>query len=109
MPNKLRYCILCKRYDGRAKRSSYTRINNVERETKLREGYRLRYNGQEFDQPLLNQLVHQKCYNKIVQCVSESISSNDILTSIEQHQDDNDEEQDQVSNYKIYLENDTAL
>jgi hypothetical protein len=109
MPNKLRYCILCKRYDGRAKRSSYTRINNVERETKLREGYRLRYNGQEFDQPLLNQLVHQKCYNKIVQCVSESISSNDILTSIEQHQDDNDEEQDQVSNYKIYLENGTTL
>jgi hypothetical protein len=108
MSNKLRYCILCKRYDGRSKRASYTRIYTVEREAKLREGYRRQYNGQELDQPLLNQLVHQKCYNKIVQfvpSVDETISSNPISISVEQHQDDdNDEEHDQVRDCKPYLE-----
>jgi hypothetical protein len=102
MSNKLRYCILCKRYDGRARRSSYTRIYTAEREARLREGYRRRYNGQEFDQPLLKQLVHKKCYNKIVQClpsIDESISSNnDISIPIEENQDDNDEAKDQVRN-----------
>src|SRR5689334_16053256 len=101
MSTKLRYCLLCKRYDGRTKRSSYTRIYTVEREAKLREGYRHRNNGKEFDQPLLNQFVHQKCYNQIVQFVpsiDESIPSNDISTSIEQNSDDNhDEDEDQVS------------
>ncbi|CAF3523635.1 unnamed protein product [Rotaria sordida] len=95
MPNKLRFCILCKRYD-RKNRSSYTRICTIEREKRLLEGYRRRYNGQELNQSILNQLVHQKCYNKTVRGVL-SIDSNDILTSIEQKQDDNDEEQDQTS------------
>ena len=108
MSNKLRYCILCKRYDGRTKRSGYTRICTVEREAKLREGCRRRNNGEEFDQPLLNQLVHKKCYDKIVQYVSsidETIPSNDISTSVEQNPDDNhdDEEEDQVRDYKLYL------
>ena len=94
MPNKIRFCILCNRYD-RKNRSSYTRIYTVEREAKLLEGYRRRYRGQELNQPMLNQFVHQKCYNAIVQSVS-LIDSNDIVTSIEQQQDDNDEEQDQV-------------
>ncbi|CAF2741675.1 unnamed protein product [Rotaria sp. Silwood2] len=95
MPNKIRFCIICKRYD-RKTRSSYTRIYTIERENKLLEGYRRRYNGQELNQPILNQLVHQKCYNKLVQGVPSS-DANDILTSIEQKQDDNDEEQEQTS------------
>ncbi len=107
MSNKLRYCLLCKQYDGRTKRASYTRICTIERETKLREGYRHRYNGQEVDQPLLNQLVHQKCYNKIIQYIpsnDEPISSNIISTSIEENPDDKDEEEDdQVREYKQYL------
>ncbi|CAF4587179.1 unnamed protein product, partial [Rotaria sp. Silwood1] len=93
MPNKIRFCILCKRYD-RKNRSSYTRICTIEREKKILEGYRRRYNEQELNQPILNQLVHQKCYNKLVRCIP-SIDSNDNLTPIEQKQDDNDEEQDQ--------------
>ncbi|CAF0720653.1 unnamed protein product [Rotaria sp. Silwood1] len=95
MPNKIRFCILCKRYD-RKNRSSYTRICTIEREKKILEGYRRRYNEQELNQPILNQLVHQKCYNKLVRCIP-SIDSNDNLTPIEQKQDDNDEEQDQTS------------
>lgn len=100
MPNKIRFCIICKRYD-RKTRSSYTRVCTAEREARLLEGYRRRYNGEELSQPILNQLVHQKCYNKLVQGVSsnnESIESNDILTSNEQKPDDNDEELDQVRN-----------
>jgi hypothetical protein len=100
MSNKIRYCLLCERHDGRTKRRGYTRIYTVEREEKLREGYRHRYNGQEINQPVLNQLVHQKCYNKIIQyipSVDESTPSNDVSTSNEQN---HDEEQDQVRNYK---------
>lgn len=91
MSNKLRYCLICKR-SSRLKHVSYTRIYNIEREEKLREGYRQRYNGEELNQPLLNQIVHKKCYNKIIQY----IPSNDNSTSIEQQQNDDDEEQDQV-------------
>jgi hypothetical protein len=96
MSNKIRYCLLCERYDGRTKHIGYTRIYTVEREEKLREGYRRRYNGQEINQPLLNQIVHKKCYNKTIQyipSVDESIPSNDVSISNEQN---HDEEQDQV-------------
>ena len=103
MSNKIHYCLLCQRYDGRTKRSNYTRISTVEREEKLREGYRLRYNGQEIDQPLSNQLVHQKCYNKTVgyiPSIDQSIPTNDISCSTElNHQE---EQQDQVRNKKRY-------
>ncbi|CAM4744540.1 unnamed protein product [Rotaria magnacalcarata] len=92
MPNKIRFCIVCKRYD-RKTRLNYTRIYTPEREEKLLEGYRRRYKGQELSRPILNELVHQKCYNKIVQGVS-SNDSNEILPSIEQNKDDTDEEQE---------------
>lgn len=97
MSNKLRYCLLCKRYDRLLRRTNYTRISTVEREEKLREGYRRRYNGEELNQPLLNQTVHRKCYDKIVQylpSIDETNPSDDISISIEQPEDD--EEQDQV-------------
>ncbi|CAF4137697.1 unnamed protein product [Rotaria socialis] len=92
MPNKIRFCIVCKRYD-RKTRLNYTRIYTPEREEKLLEGYRRRYKGQELSRPILNELVHQKCYNKIVQGVS-SNDSNEILPSIEQNEDVTDEEQE---------------
>jgi hypothetical protein len=98
MPNKLRFCILCKRYD-RTIRSNYTRIYTVEREAKLLEGYRRRNNGQELNRSMLNETVHQKCYNKIVQGVSsieESTSSTNTLIPSEQLQED-DEDKDQVN------------
>jgi hypothetical protein len=98
MPNKIRFCVLCNRYD-RTNRSNYTRIYTVERENKLLEGYRRRYNGQELNQPMLNKLVHHKCYNQIARSIPTIDQSNDILTSLEQKQDDNDEEeQEQVRN-----------
>ena len=98
MSNKIRYCLVCGRYDGRTKYTGYIRISTVEREEKLREGYRRRYNGQEIDQPVLNQLVHQKCYNKTIEyipSVDESTLSNDISIS---HEQNDNEEDDQVRN-----------
>ena len=105
MSNKIHYCLLCQRYDGRTKRSNYTRIGTIEREEKLLEGYRLRYNGQEIDRPLFNQLVHQKCYNKTVEytpLVDQSIPIIDILSSTEPNQ--NEEQQDQVRDEKLCVE-----
>lgn len=93
MPNKIRFCILCKRYD-RKSRSSYTRIYTVERETKLLEGYRRRNNGQELGQSVLNELVHQKCYNRIVQGVSTN-DTNETLITTEQNQEESEDEQEQ--------------
>jgi hypothetical protein len=103
MPSKIRLCLLCNRYD-RTNRSNYSRICTVERERKLCEGYRRRHNGQEFNQPMLNKLVHKKCYNQIVRGITTTDQSNDMFTSIEPKQDDNDDEQDQVSDSKLYLE-----
>ena len=97
MSNKIRFCLLCGQHDGRIKRIGYTKISTVEREEKLREGYRRRYNGQEIDQPILNQYVHKKCYNKTV----EYIPSIDASTSHEQTDDDEEQEQDQVRNDKL--------
>ena len=80
MPTKRRYCLLCRQYDRRLSRRSFMRIGTVEREEKLRESYRRRHNGEEINQPVLNQIVHQRCYNKTIQ---------DLPTNDQSHTTDN--------------------
>jgi hypothetical protein len=106
MSSKTRFCVLCKRYE-RNNRSKFTRIFTVERAEKLLEGYRRRYNGEELNQPILHQLVHHKCYNKIVEGVSlvdQPVSPMNIVTSIEKN---HGEKQDQVS--IIYFSTDNRI
>lgn len=69
MPKAVRHCFLCRK-TVRIHRAGFVRIYTSEREAKVREAYRRRYCGQEISQPILNQVVHKKCYNNIVQGVS---------------------------------------
>ena len=94
MPNKLRYCPLCKKYDARTQRIGFTRIYTAEREARLREGFRLCHNGEELDPSLSTQLVHKKCYNKIIQYLPSTDQPNSL--NVEQNSDENNEEEDQV-------------
>ena len=92
MPQKQRFCLLCKRHD-RVSRSRYTSIYTAEREAKLCEGYRRRHRGEELPKPLLNQMVHKKCYNRTVQGViampaSTSVEPKDPL--VVEEEDDGD-------------------
>lgn len=102
----MRYCLLCRQYDRRRSRRSFLRISTIEREEKLRESYRRRYNGEEINQPVLNQIVHQKCYNKIIQQdlpLIDRIHSTDNISNA--NEENSDGKQDQVRNNRLYLEN----
>lgn len=105
MSTKIRYCLLCHRRDRRTSRRGFIRISTVEREEKLREGYRRRSNGEEINQTVLNEVVHRRCYNKIIQAIpsiDQSHSTDHLVTNAnEQNQDG---EHDQVRDDILSLE-----
>lgn len=103
MPQKRRFCILCNRHD-RVQRSRYTSIYTAEREAKLLEGYRRRHLGQELPQPILNQMVHKKCYNRTVQGISEvPVSTSGERNDSSEAEDDGDE-LEQVKEHDVSLQ-----
>lgn len=91
MSNKKRYCLLCQRHDGRTSRRGFIKIRTIEREEKLREGYRCRSNGEEINETVLNQFVHRRCYNKTIEklpSIDQSHSTDNLATNAnEQNQD----------------------
>ena len=103
MPQKRRFCILCNRHD-RVQRSRYTCIYTPEREAKLLEGYRRRHLGQELPQPILNQMVHKKCYNRTVQGISEVPVSTPVERNDSSAAEDDGHESEQVKEHDIPLQ-----
>ena len=105
MSTKIRYCLLCHRHDRRTSRRGFIRISTVEREEKLREGYRRRSNGEEINQTILNEVVHRRCYNKIIQdipSIDQSHSTVDLATNA--NEENQDGKHDQVRHDILYLE-----
>lgn len=65
MPGAIRTCFLCGR-SNRSSFSSYMKIDCLEQERRIQEGYRQRYKIN-LDDSLIDKQVHRLCYRSIIQ------------------------------------------